>query len=115
MKANGFEPKYDYYKTNDVIIVKIEVPGNFTLESSLQYSGQYTIIKINGKKEKDVNSEITNSFFNGREFGNFSLDIPVKQEDFVIKNEPPIFFSKDGIITLCYKIQKIIKGVTFTK
>ena len=115
MKANGFEPKYDYYKTNDVIIVKIEVPGNFTLESSLQYSGEYTIIKINGKKEKDVNSEITNSFFNGREFGNFSLDIPVKQEDFVIKNEPPIFFSKDGIITLCYKIQKIIKGVTFTK
>ena len=51
--------------------------------------------------------------YNGREFGNFSLSIPIKQEDFVIKNEKPLFYSENGIIILSYKIEKILKPIQF--
>ena len=54
-----------------------------------------------------------NHIFNGREFGKFSLDIPIKQEDFVIKNERPLFYSENGIIVLTYKIEKILNTVSF--
>ena len=114
MKAKGFEPNYSYYKTNDAIVINIEVPGKCYLESSVQYTGEYTIIKINGRKEKDVNINMENNhIFNGREFGKFSLDIPIKQEDFVIKNERPLFYSENGIIVLTYKIEKILNTVSF--
>ena len=107
MKINGYEPNYSYSKTNDAIIVKIEIPGNFTLNSSIQYSGEYVIIQIDGKKELETNSDIEeNNIYNKREFGKFSLIIPIKQEDFIIKNEKPGFKAKDGIITLSYKIEK---------
>ena len=115
MKANGFEPNYSYYKTNDAIIVKLEVPGNCKFESSYHYSGEYTIIKINGIKEKDGNIDLENSnVYNGREYGNFSVNIPIKQEDFVIKNEQPLHYSENGIIILLYKIEKILKPIQFT-
>ena len=114
MKAKGFEPNYSYYKTNDAIVINIEVPGKCYLESSVQYTGEYTIIKINGRKEKDVNIDMENNYiYKGREFGKFSLDIPIKQEDFVIKNERPLFYSENGIIVLTYKIEKILNTVSF--
>ena len=47
MKANGFEPNYSYYKTNDAIIIKLEVPGKFYLETFYHYSGE--TILINGR------------------------------------------------------------------
>ena len=114
MKANGFEPNYSYYKTNDAIIVKMEVPGNCYLETSCHFGGEYTIIKINGRKEKDGNLEMENcNIYNGRDFGNFSVNIPIKQEDFVIKNEKPLFYSENGIIILSYKIEKILRPIHF--
>ena len=114
MKANGFEPNYSYYKINDAIIVKMEVPGNCYLETSCHFGGEYTIIKINGRKEKDGNLEMENcNIYNGRDFGNFSVNIPIKQEDFVIKNEKPLFYSENGIIILSYKIEKILRPIPF--
>ena len=114
MRVNGFDPNYSYYKTNDAIVIKIEIPGKCYLESSVQFNGEYTIIKINGRKERDGPTDIeNNNIYSGREFGNFSIDIPVKQEDFVIKNERPLFYSENGIIILTYKIEKILKTVSF--
>ena len=114
MKANGLEPNYSYYKSNDAIIVKLEVPGNCDLETSCHFGGEYTIIKINGRKERDGNLEIeNNNIYNGREYGNFSLNIPIKQEDFIIKNEKPLFYNENGIIILSYKIEKIIGPISF--
>ena len=26
MRINGFDPNYSYYKTNDAIVIKIEIP-----------------------------------------------------------------------------------------
>ena len=114
MKVNGFEPTYSYYKTGDVIVIKIEAPGKCNIESYFQFSGEYVIIKINGNKERDGNSDMeNNNICNIREFGNFSLDIPIKQEDFYLKNENPSYKRENGIIILTYKIEKLIKPANF--
>ena len=114
MKIKGFSPNYCYYKTDNSIVVIIEVPGNFNLSSDIQYSGEYAIIKLDGRKEKDaISINQKNVFYTEREFGNFSLNIPIKQVDFVIKNEKPMFESKDGILTLSYKIEKSSGPSTF--
>ena len=80
IRANGFEPNYSYYKTNNQIVIKVEAPGHCYIESTIQFSGEYIFIKISGKKERDEeSSKIEDKIFNGREFGHFSLDIPIKQ------------------------------------
>ena len=58
MKAKGFEPNYSYYKTNDAIVINIEVPGKCYLESSLQYTGEYTIIKLKGSIDASTRTSI---------------------------------------------------------
>ena len=68
MMANGFEPNYDYYINKNNIIVKIEAPGNCTLESDVEFLDGYMIIKIKGNKEQD---KTQNNCFIGRKFGNF--------------------------------------------
>ena len=106
IKAIGFEPNYSYYITNNHIIVKIEAPGNCTFESAIQLNGEYIVIKINGNKVFDEKSlKKGNVFYNGREYGKFSLDIPIKQENFIIKNERPIIQKEDGIFIIYYQIE----------
>ena len=113
IRANGFEPNYSYYKTNNQIVIKVEAPGHCNIESTIQFSGEYIFIKISGKKERDEeSSKIEDKIFNGREFGHFSLDIPLKQENFYIKNEQPKIEKKDGIFILIYQLEeKNLRGV----
>ena len=107
MKSSGFEPNYSYYITENAIIINVEIPGIFTLESSCQSIGEYNTIIIFGSKVNDLNiTRGNNSFNNGREFGEFSLEIPIKLDGFVIKNEKPSFVQKDGIVSVFYKIEK---------
>ena len=35
LKANGYEPTFSYFKKDNKIILKIEVPGNYSIKSSL--------------------------------------------------------------------------------
>ena len=118
MRASGFEPNYSYYYTNNQIIVNVEAPGNCNLESSIQWNGEYIIIKINGNKIKDEHSAINN----GREFGEFSLDIPLKyndliinQKELLIKNQKPIIYKKDGIFIIIYQLEENNLANIFTK
>ena len=53
LKRNGFEPKYNYYKVDNKVIIKVEVPGMCSIESQIIKKGELTIIKINGEKEKE--------------------------------------------------------------
>ena len=87
LKANGYEPTYNYYKekkTNndnikEKIIIRVEAAGNSSIKSNVDYVGEYTIIRLNGNKEKDKTPEkIEDNIFNSREFGEFTLDIPLK-------------------------------------
>ena len=104
---DGFEPNYSYRKTNDAIIIKIEVPGKFRLNSSIQYNGEYVFIHLNGCKYIEDDEDIENNLYNERKYGNFSLNIPIKQENFVIVDEVPTYQNISGIIKLTYKIKNV--------
>ena len=53
LKGNGFEPNFNYYKKDDKIIIRVEAPGNSTISSKVEYSGEYTVIRLSGKKKPD--------------------------------------------------------------
>ena len=111
MCANKFEPKYNFYKTENQIIIKIEAPGNCSIQSSVQLNAEYIVIKIKGEKERDMSvGTIEDNVLNRREFGKFSLDIPFKQTDFYLKNEKPKIYKEDGIFILIYQIEDIKLG-----
>lgn len=107
LRVNGFEPTYNYYFKDDKIHVRVEAPGNSVITSSLEYSGEYTIIKLVGEKKSDKEQDtIPTIFFNNREIGKFSLELPIKTEDYMIKNEYPKFTSKRGLLILEYSVEK---------
>ena len=106
LRTNGFMPVYNYYKKDENIIVRIEAPGNCELASKIQYSGEYTIIRIDGNKKKDKEpAELEDNIYNTREIGNFSLDIYLKTDEYLLKNDDPAIESKKGVIILKYKLE----------
>ena len=106
-KSNEFEPNYNYYIKDDQLIVRVEAPGNSTIESSIKHIGEYTTIKLKGSKNKDKEpEELEQNIFNSREIGNFSLDIPLKTEEYLIKNELPKIEKKNGIFILSFKLEE---------
>ena len=105
LKGNGFEPNYNYYKKDDNIIIRLEGPGNCNLIPSIDYAGEYTIIRLQGTKKKDKEPEkLEDNIHNTREFGDYTLEIPLKTEDFIIINEKPIIEEKLGVIEIKYKL-----------
>ena len=49
--SNGFEPKYEYYISDDKLIISLEMPGKFEKTKYAKESkGSYTYIKISGTK-----------------------------------------------------------------
>ena len=113
LKTNDFEPTYNYYRKGDNIIIRIEEPGNSTIESSIDYCGENTYINLKGEKKKDKEPEkIEDNLFNKREIGKFTLKIPFKTGEFLIKNEDPTITSKKGIIILEFKLDKVKNKIT---
>ena len=56
------------------------------------------------KKDKDFN--IKENIFNSRKFGDFVINIPLKVEEFLIKNEPSTMKFINGIVLLEYDLRK---------
>ena len=46
---------------------------------------------------------------NNREYGEFSLEIPLKTEDYLIKNAKPIISGKSGLIIIQYLLDEKIE------
>ena len=114
LRVNGFEPTYNYYFKDDKIHVRVEAPGNCSISSTIEYIGEYTIIKLTGEKRPDKDQDkIPTLFFNNREIGKFSLELPIKTEEYIIKNEDPKYISKKGLLILEYNIEKKKKTVEF--
>ena len=113
LKANSFEPTYNYYQKDGKIIIRVEAPGNCDIEANSEPVGEYTMIKINGTKGKEP-EKFEDSFIIIREFGDFSLDIPLKSE-FVIKNEKPSIIKKNGLIIITYQFDKKNKTGKYTQ
>ena len=109
LKGNGFEPNFNYYKKEEEkkIIVRVEAPGNSTISSKIEYSGEYTVIRLIGKKKPDKEpANNSDNIHTTREFGDFVLDIPLKTEDYNIKNTKPKICDKKGILILEYEYEE---------
>ena len=115
LKANGFEPTYNLFKQDNKIIVRVEAPGNCKIDSDIQYAGEYNIIKLKGEKRKDKDPQNEkDNIFNTREYGNFSLEIPLKTEDYLLSNEDPIITNKKGLLFIEYKLLQKVKAKGYT-
>ena len=57
LKNNGFEPTYNYFTKDNTIEIRVEAPGNCKINSKIEYSGEYTIIKLFGEKKKIKNQK----------------------------------------------------------
>ena len=105
LKANGFEPFYNYYKKDDKLVIRVEAPGNSSIKTNVDSLGEYKIIRLTGVKKRDKEpAKLEDNILNSREYGNFSLDIHLKNEDFLIKNEPPTIQDKRGILVLEFNL-----------
>ena len=112
LKANGFEPTYNYYKKENKIILKIEIPGNHTLTSNIYHLGEFNCIKINGSKNKDKEpKDPKENIDNTREFGKFTINVPLRAEEYPIKNMEPKIDKKMGVIFLEYELEDKSKEV----
>jgi hypothetical protein len=74
------------------------------------YSGEYNIIRLKGNKKIDKEPEkLEDNIHNIREFGDFILDIPLKTEEYVLKNEKTNIVGKKGLIIIEFKLDKKIE------
>ena len=103
-KMNGFEPRYNYFKNGNSLEIRAELPGNVKpFVNKPSYLDENTIISIYGEKKKDKDPEkLEDNYFNSREFGNFSLEIPLKTADFKINPNIKENKIKNGILFLKY-------------
>ena len=106
---NAFAPPYKVFKpkNEDKIIIKIEVPGRYTIKCKISYEIENTIITLEGKKRKDIEQEnnTDHNIYNTRKFGYFYLDIPLNTEKYPINIYPKIYNFK-GIIILEFRLKK---------
>ena len=73
----------------------------------MEFAGEYNIIKLRGEKRKDKDPKNEkDNIFNTREYGSFSLEIPLKTEDYLLSNEEPSIENKKGILFLEYKLNQ---------
>ena len=115
LRSNGFEPKYNFYKETkdniDKIVVRVEAPGNSDIESTVEYIGENTMIKLHGYKKQDISpKKLDDNLYNIREFGFYSIEIPLKTEEYMIKNRPPTMTKKNGLLILEYLLENKSKG-----
>jgi hypothetical protein len=51
-KGSGFEPQYNFFKNNDKLEIRVELPGNVKPSiKNPEFVRENTIIQINGKKK----------------------------------------------------------------
>ena len=77
------------------------------IKTNIDFFCEYNFIRIEGEKTRDKEPPQDNENINStREYGKFYLDIPLKEEDFNIKNESPIIDYKRGIFIIRYKLEE---------
>ena len=115
LKANGFEPTYNYYRKDKKLIIKIEAPGNSSINSiTVEDVDSYKLIRIKGIKKRDKEPAKDNENLGiTREFGNFLLEIVLKPDNYIIKNEDPNISEKKGVIFVEFGIEERKKGGEF--
>ena len=107
LQITNFKPFYSYYRIEDKINIKVEIPGNSIFDSSVKYKDDYIIIHMEGiKKEENEPENNKDNIFSNRIFGEFFLDIPIKDKEYIIKNKTPTIFHKNGVFIITYYLEK---------
>ena len=103
LRNSGFNPDYNYYLKNNKLILKIECPGNIELSCNHRLIGKYNIIEIKGIKNKDKEpKDLKDNIYNSREFGKFSIDIPLMID---LENTKPKIIKKEGLFIIEFPIK----------
>ena len=108
-KGNGFEPRYNFFRKDKYLEIRVEVPGNVDIPQVQRalYFGDSTNIKIYGNKKKDkYPTKIEDNIENTRDFGEFNIDINFKTEEFKIISKPVSQTIKNGILFVRYQIEE---------
>ena len=58
LRANAFQPLYNCFRKDDKFIIRCEIPGNSDINSSIERSGEISVIKLSGEKKKIKFSKI---------------------------------------------------------
>ena len=115
LRTNGFMPLYNYYKKDNNIVVRVEAPGNCDLSSKTHYSGEYVILRIEGNKKQDKEpAKLEDNIRYNREFGVFTLDIYLKNDEHLLKNEDPDIDCNKGVFILKYQLEEKKTGKKYT-
>ena len=104
--SSGFEPKYEYYTTEDELIIKVEIPGEIeNMKLKRKTEGSYTYINLKGNKvNKEEKSKNKDNLFNKREYGEFNINI--KLEKIILDSSKKEIKIDKGITTIIYKLGK---------
>ena len=106
-KGSGFEPQYNFFKNNDKLEIRVELPGN--VKPSIkkpEFVRENTIIQINGKKNPDKEPKnLEDNLENTRDFGDFDIEIAFKTEDCKINPILKEKVLKNGLLLLKYDIE----------
>ena len=66
--------------------------------------------KRNDKDPKNASDNV----YTSREYGKFSIDVPIKHEDkYILKNVKPKIDNKRGIIFFEFQLEEIFKGEAY--
>ena len=57
LKSNIFELTFCYFKKDNNFIIKVEIPGNYTIKPSLYHLGEFNYIKLSCLKKLDKESK----------------------------------------------------------
>ena len=101
--TNSFEPPYNIYKKDHYIFVKLEIPGNCMINSTIALSGEYNVIEISGEKKLDK-EKVDKNIGNTRLYGKFNLKFELKLEEYPLICDAPEIKNEKGIYILKYKL-----------
>ena len=106
-KGSGFDPQYNFFKNGDLLEIRVELPGNVKPNiSKPMFIQENTIISITGKKNRDKDPKnFEDNIDNTRDFGDFSLEIAFRTEDYKIRPEIKDQKLKNGLLLLQYDIE----------
>ena len=110
-KGSGFEPLYNFFKTDKYLEIRVEIPGNVDVKKvgRAEYIGDLTHISIIGEKKRDkLPKNKDDNIESTREYGEFNVDITFKTEEFKIKSVPKTQTIKNGILYVKYEIEEEI-------
>ena len=104
--TNGFEPKYNVFKKDNKIIIRVEAPGNCPMVAEKIVQGERFIIRLSGEKKKDIVPEkLEDNIYNKREIGKFILDIPLSSKEYIFSEKPPTFDYHSGVQFIEYELK----------